>query len=223
MSTTEEELLKLLEEAPDVEVDIDGHTNTVVPFILRYNIKEGEHRVTSNLIYKLYKAYTKDPLPKREFTRIFKDYFVEHMTGSTRYYMLNEPAIRVSDWHLKLLKKQPKRDRTKNPKYIENFQSFLRTHGIEKGNTWVEGFVLYEVYKQKYRKQHTKPMLSYNVFYKLLNLSFESKRLTENRGAWFGVNDSFKKYISDKEIEKVRKSRTKTGRSPKKKKTWTGE
>lgn len=215
MKYSNEELLKLLENAEETEGPTE-YFNDVVPFLVKYNITEGEHSVGKNILYRLYRQYSSNPVKSNVFHTNVSQFVPKRHSDYNVYYLINMSAFKVSKLLYKAFNNNNPNKFTN--KKLNHFRAFLTTHGIERGTAWIEGFVLYEIYKNMYKRMKKKHLLGYDMFHKYLKLNFEYKRKVSNRSLWFGVNKSYKKFISDDEINEVRESRKKT-RGSKKKKT----
>jgi len=185
-----EDLLKIVEN--NKEENITGVTDDVLSFILHFNILPGEQLVLQSAIYELYYNWSKNPVNKISFGIKAIKYFIKHAIGPRQYYKINTNSIQVQKETLKYIEKN-KLDRTKYPFWQKHFKSFLDFYKIEKGNAWVPSYVLMHFYDKWCYNKKRKSLLSETSFFNFCKIHFESKRNTESRMMWFGVNKEFVK------------------------------
>lgn len=203
VSKSKEDLLKLLEEAPEGQSKV-AFSDDVLAFISKYNIVEGENTVPEKTVYRLYKSYSKSPLSQQEFVAKFKEILVRHRTSYTFHYKLNLDAMRISEEILKLTNAK-KQDKTKNLQYVRTFENFLSKYSIERGNNWLEGFVLYELFVKPYRASGKRTPLGYRQFLNFCRLYFDEKRIGSGRVVWFGISDGILKKVSVEQVQRIRR------------------
>ena len=202
---SKEDLLKLLDEAPEGVGRVD-HANNVVQFIEQYNLQEGDNTVPEKTLFKLYKNSVKTPYPKKKFALHMSEILVRRQTTTGHYYKLNMDAIRASDEVLRLASEK-KNDKTKSLKYIASFERFLNRLDIDRGKYFIEGYVLFELYAKPYRASGRRVAIGYNYFLEFCRLYFEEKRQGRTRAAWFGIDRGIMHNVSSKEIERIRNRR----------------
>lgn len=211
---TDDELMKMLEGAE--EGPITEYENDVLPFLSQYNIVDGDERVTTTLLYKLYKNYSANPMKKRAFVKAVNEFLVMKQTYNCYYYMINIDALSISKEYYKLVKdKHDEGFSSRSNWQIDHINRFIDEYDLQRGSHWLRGASLYELYCLKFRKQKRKPRLSYKMFLKLMKLYFENKYDKEN---WFGINERYKEFVSPEEIEKIREGRTAKRRNTSKQK-----
>jgi len=211
---SKEDLLKLLETAPEGQ-GVVNHENNVITFILKYNIIEGDNSVPESSLYRLYKASTKHYVNKNEFRKLVSSILVRHQSGSSHYYKVSLTSMRVSDEIIKLINEK-KVDKTKSLQYIRTFERFLSKFNIERGNSWIEGFVLYELFAKPFRASGRKVPIGTSNFNQFCRLYFDEKRIGSSRASWFGVGNTNIEVENVERIRKRRKNRDKKKRRSKK-------
>jgi len=201
---TEQEILDLLysDEVEEETKQIFDYTDDVVPFLTNYNITPGTSYVSKKLIYKLYKLYSKEPLDKQTFN-IQVGRYVEPAGGN---FLINIDNFAISNH---IYTKEKTRDKTKSLNYQKHFQWFLTERGVEKGKVWLEGFVLFFIYKDFCNSRRVSPKLGYVNFHKFLKLHLPYRRVKENRSLWFKVNEATFNIFNEEERAKIRAARTK--------------
>lgn len=205
---TEEEILALLESDDIAEKsEVFNYADDIVPFLSFYKITPGTTPVSKKLLYKLYKTYSKQPLDERNFN-VQVGVYIE---ANGYNYNLNLDNFAISN-HIYTAEK--KKDKTKSLTYQKHFNWFIQEKQVLNGRTWVEGFILYFIYKDFCRERRVNPKLGYTSFHKFLKLSFPYKRIKENRSLWFRVDETTANTFTEEEKNVIREARTKEkGRS----------
>jgi hypothetical protein len=202
---TDEEILALLESNEEVEVINAGvfdYNNDIVPFLSFYNITPGDTKVSKKLVYKLYKTYSKEPLTQHNFTTQIGNY-IEH---DRDHFLVNIDQFAISQH---IYEAEKTRDKTKSLSYQKHFEWFLSNAGVETGVDWVEGFILFYIYKDFCKSRRVHPKFGYVNFHKFLKLHLPYKRIGENRSLWFRVNDHIANKYTEEEKNVIREARTK--------------
>lgn len=205
---TYEELLAAMEQeeisvpdAPATE-EILEYENNVVPFLSHFNVLPGETAVSKKLLYQLYKKYVDEPRDVLSFNRIVGQFLGHYRNYSGNFYMINQDQFAISQHIFKLFTKSHV-VKTKSATYQKHFLTFLTTKNVTKGSHWVQGFVLYEIYRDFCRDRHKRAAFSYEAFFKFLKQNFKFKRVNENRSMWFAVNEDTKNYYTKEELDDI--------------------
>lgn len=183
-----EELLKLAEESKGE--DVVGVADDVLSFILHFNIKPGDTPVLQSVVYDLYRNWSKDPVNRMTFGVRVAKHFLIHTKGPKKYYKINIDSITIQKETLKYIEKS-KLDRTKYPSWQKHFNDFLNFYKIERGTSWIPSYILMHFYDKWCYNNKRKSLLSELTFFNFCKIHFESKRNTESRMMWFGVNKEF--------------------------------
>lgn len=209
---TDEEILALLDAEDElIEDELTQpfeYSNDIVPFLSNYNITPGTTQVSKKLMYKLYKAYSKQPVDPLNFTVQVSNY-IQHDRDN---FLLNIDQFAISK-HIYQAEKT--RDKTKSLGFQKHFNWFVEEAQVQKGKVWMEGFILFYVYKDFCKSRRVSPRFGYVNFHKFLKLNFEYKRIKENRSLWFKVDPKTAKFFSEEECEQIRTARTKEKRRSK--------
>lgn len=210
---TYEELLAAMELEEAIEVvdnpateEILEYENNVVPFLSHYNIQPGDLTVSKKLLYELYKKHVEEPLEALQFHRIVGKFIGQYANYSGTFYRINQDQFAISA-HIFKLFTDSKITKTKSKTYQNHFNSFLKTKNISKGTHWVQGFVLYEIYRDFCRDRHKRAAFSYRNFHEFLKQNFKHKRLNGNRSLWFAVNEETKSYFTKEQIDDIIEAR----------------
>lgn len=198
-------LLESLNNDDGKEQIIDYH-NDIVPFLSKYEIKPGEHLLKRNLLYKLYRLYSKDPRGLQAFSIEVNKYLVQICQGRTEYYKINQDSFKLSEEVHRLLQK-PKRDFTKSPVMKKHFEQYMGRFELKPGNYWIEGYLLYLLYDGWYYQSGRKAPIGYKNFIKLCRLYFKSERITANRVTWFAVDEQLLQHVTQDRIASMREKR----------------
>lgn len=208
-----EELMEAMEDAPEVEGEVLEHTEDVVPFLSSYNVTPGDHLVSKRLLYKLYRTYSKNPVPQQPFILQVGDFVATKFAGGRPFFCLNQDNFAIST---AIFKNEKRIEKTKSLTYQKHFQWFLTGRGVKKGSKWVEGFILFYIYRDFCKSHRINPKLGYENFHKFLKLHFKFRRLRENRSLWFQVDSTTHSILEESEKDVIRESRKKAPRRSKK-------
>lgn len=201
---TYEELLAAMEDAPEAVDEVLEHSDDIVPFLSYYGVQPGETLVSKRLLYKLYRTYSKNPIPQHQFILAVGDFISSKRAGGRQFFCLNQDNFAISQ---AIFKSQKKIEKTKSLTYQKHFQWFLTGRGVRKGTKWLEGFILYFIYKDFCRSHRVNPKLGYENYHKFLKLHFPFRRLKENRSLWFKVDDLTANLLSEEEKGIIREAR----------------
>jgi hypothetical protein len=207
-----EELLNILDSSdpqPKIEQILE-YTNDVVPFLTNYGITPGDTPVSKKLLYKLYKAYSKNPIIPVDFNTKVGEYITEK---SNQYYFINQDNFAISKH---IYKEIDKKDKTKSLTYQKHFNWFLTESNIKPGSKWLEGFILFFIYKNFCKSRRINHRLGYLNYHKFLKLHFKYKRIKENRSLWFKVDEETFNILNEEEKNVIRNARKKETRGSKK-------
>lgn len=211
---TYEELMEVMnssdEEIQPNVTQITDFNNDIVPFLTNYGITPGETPVSKKLLYKLYKTYSKYPHSNMEFQTEVSNYISDR---NAQYYFINQDNFAISKH---LYKETKKIEKTKSLTYQKHFQWFTEQRLVQSGHKWVEGFILFYIYKVFCKERNVNPKFGYKSFHKFLKLHFTFKRVKENRALWFRVDQDTHELLNEEEKNVIREARKKeTGRSKK--------
>lgn len=207
-----EELLNLLDSdeieetssAPEVKPEDDA----IMAFIYKWNIKSGNIKVHSGLLYDLFNISFKGQTTQVTFTRFLKKLFPFEKINSITFYYINLNPMEVCGT---ILKEKTKKTQFRNTKNLPHFQTFLQKAKLEPGKHWVDSLSLYEIYKKVMPKSKMYAWLAYTHFCRLLDVHFDSKRINRKSTA-YRVNDVYKQYIPQEVV--YERSKGRSGYSP---------
>jgi hypothetical protein len=209
---TDEEILALLdaEDVPEQSKQIfEFGDNDVVAFLTNYNIIPGDALVSKKLLYKLYSIYSKEPLSSTEFNIQVGRFLTPHRGN----YAINLDNFAISNH---IYKEEKTRDKTKSLTYQKHFQWFLTERNVQSGLVWIEGFILFFIYKDFCKSRRINPKLGYVNFHKFLKLHLSYRRIKGNRALFFRVNKETATIFSKGDCDKIRAARSKETRGSKK-------
>lgn len=210
---TDAELEKLLEgnDSPDL-FEPSLYHNDMLEFISAYRLKNGDHPVTTKLLYQLYLKWSERPLKPRAFT-ISMGNFIPYVNNRFFYINLNDQQILKRTFNF--LKKT--RTENKIKAYKIHYENFLKKYDIKTGTFAVKTPVLYNLYdKWAYEIKRGRP-LGYRVFLNFCKLYFNNKRIVHNY--WFYVDKSIIKHFSEEMIRAMKNKKvTRYGQKENKKK-----
>jgi hypothetical protein len=209
-----EDLLSALdnkqEDSTDIIVD-----DVVFLFIQAFNIKAGKNKVSSKLLYDLFKLWnTSETLTPVKFSMQLSKYF-EKPDENSKFYLLNkEIADIVKTIHQYNVgtSTAPKADLGIKSKNVHrHFNKFIDKYGIQPGKLYVECDILYHLYDTWCYNKKIKT-LSYTRFKELCMMFFDSKKLSQGNVNWIGVDPSIKQHIDTTTVSNWREGRKRRGK-----------
>lgn len=213
---TYEELLEILNQedssiSEELSVDkpqeqIVDYIDDVVPFLSQYEIIPGNKAVKKTLLYRLYRAYSENPVDSLIFNRIVGQYIPYYSNSKGMFYQINMDAFRISK-HILDLHRQGKIDKPKSAAFRKRFEKFLKDNNIEKGECFTPGYIIYEIYRDYLKGKH--PEFSYKSFQQMLKLYFKERRVESNRSLWYAVNKETREYYGEEKVREIKERRSK--------------
>lgn len=203
---TYEELMEVMNSPDDFTPKVEQITdfnNDIVPFLTNYGITPGTTPVSKKLLYNLYKTYSKQPVTNYEFQLQAGQYITDK---STTYYYINQDNFAISK---SIYSETKKREKTKSLTYQKHFQWFVDQRLVTSGHKWLEGFILFYIYKSFCKERNIRPKFGYKSFHKFLKLHFTFRRVKENRALFFKVDANTHELIPEDEKNVIRATRTK--------------
>lgn len=187
LEATDEELQNLLENNTSDIKPIE-YQNDILDFLTIYQIKSGTEFITSQLLYKFYKMWSKTPVSPNKFSTQVKYFISSNSAG----YLINIPNMDILQNVVKQLKKP---DKTKSKLFKQHFDNYLKKYDIKEGTFFVKDTILYNLYdKWTYGNKKRHP-LSLNQFINFGKLYFESKYI--DRNYWFAVDKTIIKHLTE--------------------------
>src|SRR5271166_2224668 len=202
---TNEELEKALEQASKEELSTQEYASDVPAFLSFYKIKPGKDLVNKRIINKLYKCWSENPISDQKLGEQINLFIPSHQIGSQYFYHLNKKAIDLSKEAFKHIEKHT-HDRIKIPAWKAHFDKFINHYKLKSGDYFIEGYILLNLYDKFTYETNKKYSLGYQQFFKFCELYFDRQKLTSNKISYFGVDKSIRDFITDDELEQLRKS-----------------
>lgn len=199
---TVDELLESLNNQEQSEQVLEYH-NDVLPFLTHFSIISGAYPVLNSLIYKLYKAWSKNPVSQNVFSLTANQILFHIKRGSKSYYLINKPAIKIAESEFELVRGK-KRKLDKSPLYRKHFENFINKHNLLKEEIYVESYVLYYIYDKWCYSINRKIPLGYDSFVMFCGLYFKNKRITNSNMKWFLVSKELYQYVTEEELKEVK-------------------
>lgn len=210
-----EELLELMgssKEDVSQKSEEEYVSNQSIRFLAYYDIKPGNHRISTKMLFKLFKSWTKDKSYKYE--DFVKDLYNQLEMKTTtfqrnkhQYFKINKNILNITRY---LEESKPKKIIFRKTMFYKKFmEEFLEQHNIKAGPIFVEADILYYLFDY-YNQKKTRRMVSYEKFVSLCHLYFDTKQLGLG-STWFGVNESIKSLITEEWVKTWRQGRVKYG------------
>lgn len=196
---TLEELLIALENTDDNTSELISYKNDVPNFLSKFKIEAGENFLRPRLLYKLYEIYSKEPVDKITFTKTCGDF----IPFNGLYFKTNIAPVKLT----KILTPQTNRNELSSASIKSHYEAFLKVAEITAGSKWVEGFMLYELYRFYCIDAKKAKRLRYENFVTISKLYFENKRIGESKGRWFKLHENVLDIFTDEHILKIKESR----------------
>lgn len=205
-----ENLNELLEIVENSNETIEQIEDDFLLFLSHFNIQPGENPVLKKIVLTLYKSWSKNPINDIIFWNKIAKHFFSFSKQSRYYLKINLDSIHLEKETLKILQSKIL-NKTKYPKYQNQFNKYLEFYNIKKGTKFVPSFVLYHFYDKWCYITKKKQQLSEISFFNFCKLHFEYKRNTESRMMWFGVCEEFvQQYLPQKKLNQLVTARKKT-------------
>lgn len=196
-----EDLLEALEhstESPSLD-ELISYTDDVPFFLSKFKIEAGEYFVRSSLLYKLYCIYSPSPVERKTFTKRAANF----VPFNDPYFKLNISPIKLT----KILNPPTNHNKLSSVSIKKHYETFLEVAKITKGSRFIEGFLLYEIYRYYCIDAKIMKRLKYEHFISISDLYFESKRIGESKGKWFKLDPEILDILGEEQILKVRERR----------------
>lgn len=218
--TTTEELLKALENPPEVKPEAIGQDdysdfkNDIFSFLAFFEITPGEHEIKKNVLYSIYFSWSEEPLKRSKFYQCMSEY-IPLSKGVTKYYTINKPVMKLTYEAYKKFKKDAWQLKSKH--FMKSFKDFLSSMDIKPGEFYIERELLHFIYDKYTFKNNIilKGTIQETTFYKFCDIFFKYTR-TKN-GIMYAVNEEVTKHFQPGQLERMRKEYAQKKR-PKKRK-----
>lgn len=181
MKHTTEDLLQLLEVAPDNQPDkyID---DDVYNFVVFYNLHPGDNIISTKAIYNLYKKWSKNPLKKQKFIGKLINYLPLQSRNNLK---INESVININRKIFELIKSDPT---VKVHNKQVHFQNYLEKYNLTPGHNFVNINTLFHLYHKWVVYINKKGRFNKAILKKFLRIFFKEK--TNHIKTWYGINFS---------------------------------
>lgn len=193
---SDDDLLKLLKVDPQSISSTNKVTeyleykNDVLDFISSINLKAGDNKITSKLLYKAYTRWSDKPIGHNAFTKELTDFFVYNQ----QYFLLNIKPLQLK----KLITKETHpMSKTRMRSLGKHFQQFIKFYDLKSGGLYLKDIVLYNLYdKWAYIKDQENPISS-RQFLRFLNRWFTSPPPKFYKKAhYFAVDKNIEKHLT---------------------------
>jgi hypothetical protein len=168
-------------------------------FLSKFKLESGDQFVRPSLLYKLYKIYSNNPLEQTAFSISCADF----VPREGNYFKLNISPIKLT----KILNPPTNHNQLSSLRVKKHYDKFLEVTKIIKGSRYVQGFLLYELYRFYCIDAKIGKRLRYENFISISCLHFETKRIGESKGKWFRIDPQVLDILGDEHIKKVIESR----------------
>lgn len=198
-----DELIKLLEEQEVIEDGPIDYEHDVLNFIATFNLEPGTERVKQHTLYLIYKAWSKNPLKKREFQAKMQDYFESTKTKSS-FYLINQNSVKLTHSAYKYFTNRNIRLNSKT--WAKHFENFLKFHSLTKGDTYIDYRILYFIYDKfcyatgLYKAPHSRlGEKSFKIYCKL----YLPEKITKH-GTLYGVSPNIEQFFQVGQLARMK-------------------
>lgn len=193
--------------------------NEVIRFLAYYDIKPGNHRINTKLMFKLFKSWSKNKAYK------YKDFLKNTLNQlqsekelknyeKISYFKIDKSLLNITRF---LEESKPRRVNFRKTLFYKKFmEEFIEQHKLASGPIYVEADILYYLF-DFYNQKKKRRMISYERFVSMCHLYFPEKQLGFG-STWFGVNESIKSLITPEWVKTWRQGRVRYGYISKNKK-----
>lgn len=214
-----DELLKMLDSGSEVKQEElknskeeDEVQNTVIRFLIHYDIKPGKYKISVRTLLKLYKCWSKDRNIKyMEFWNAMNGQFqisrYKIDSNKISYISVNTSLAKITK-HIE--EYRPKKIKIRNTKnHLKYMEEFLSLNNIKPGPIFVESDILYYFFDY-YNYKKKRKFINYYNFVSMCHLYFTSKQFGYG-ATWFGVSEEIKNLVTPEWVKVWRQGRVKYG------------
>lgn len=176
--------LESLTEIASSDEQVDGIkvTDDILTFMVKFNIKDGKFRIKRDVLYSLYKSWSKKPKSKYSFSKYVNRLIAD---GDSRNYFINLSSLKLhQDLFEYLNSKERPTEKVRN--YKNHFDAFLKHYGFEKGDFFIRESSFYYLYDKWVYANKSKLALKEATILNFCNMYFDSKTLKD--GIYLGIN-----------------------------------
>lgn len=195
------DLLELLKNDSDRVLNYEHH-NDCMEFLSVYGIKQGENRILFNLIYRLYKKWSKFPVKKRSFADALVLLYPHIKYGESFVYLINKDKY----FFLERGAKKKKLNKTKRKHWFRHFKTFIKKYDLKSGRFYVKDIVLYNLYDKWTYKNNNHNPLGFQQFLKFCKLFFKNPAPKQIKGTlWVGLDSEVQKHFTPELLKLMEK------------------
>lgn len=204
-----DQLLKALTEANDEQhTETPEYDDDILGFMNKFSIKTGDQKVSSPLLYSLYKQWSSKPIKRNAFTIRLKNLFegkFEKIDNVTFFFINKESrALAPEVWDF--FKKYKKRSVTKQINLIKHFDSFRTECKIKPGNRVISATILYYIYLKWTTETKKRSIMKPDNFFKFCRLFFKTRNI-KYIGIGYLISDSIFEYIPKERVDQMTEER----------------
>jgi hypothetical protein len=166
-------------------------------FISTFNLTSGQYKVHADILFKLFRAWSKTFLNKRSF--LAKLALLFERDG--RFFLLSKSSM-VYINSIATLEHKEHQKKISNMTRRKRMEKFLKDYNIKRGKLWVSAHTLHYLYDKWRANRRLRGQLGYFTFVAFLRLYLQD---TQTRyGVHFKVNESIRKLLTERELAQVR-------------------
>ncbi len=210
-----EELLNMMDSSKEdltQKTEEEYVDNEVIRFLAYYDIKPGTYRINGKIMFRLFKAWSKNKTYKyTDFVRNMYSQIEHKYTNKdyeqVKYFKINKTLLNITRF---LEEAKPKKIIFRKTMFYKKFmEEFMEQHKLSAGPIFVEADILYYLFDYHNHKKGRR-MIGYERFVSMCHLYFPDKQLGFG-STWFGVNESIKELITPEWVKTWRQGRVKYG------------
>lgn len=183
----EEDLSKLIEIANSNEESGESKvTDDILTFLVNFNVKTGKFKIRTNVLYSIYKNWSKDPKSNQKFSSYLGK--IVHLDNGGNCYISVSSIKLHEDLYRYLSTKSRPKEKVRN--YKTHFESFLKYYGFKPGDFFIKESSIYYLYdKWVYKNKNRKPLNEPTIL-KFCSIYLTSKTTKQNKKLirYLGIN-----------------------------------
>lgn len=155
----------------------------IISFLNVFNITQGRFKIKSDVLYSIYKHWSKDPKTHIGFAKFLNRVLI----GKRGYFYISLSALDIQQTLYEFLDKKS-RSVLKVPKYKQHFDHFLNWLGFISGDFYIKQDCLYWLYDKWTYERKIKKVLADKELIKFSDIYFKHKRLKD--GKYLGIDST---------------------------------
>lgn len=161
-------------------------TDDILTFAIDFNIKAGKFKIKNDILYSIYKNWSKKAKPREKFSKALGRLVEIDNKGNS---FISVSAIKLHQDLYEFLNKKS-RPKEKVRSYKSHFESFLKYYGFESGDFFIKESSIYYLYDKWTYKNKNKSSLKEQTLLKFCSMYLPVKTIKVNKCEirYLGIN-----------------------------------